>query len=170
MRIQLALKVILFTVLVPGTVVVCVPYLLLRQSGALGWPAVSARTVFGSFLGLCGAGLYAHCVWAFAVRGQGTPAPFDPPKVLVVEGVYKRTRNPMYLGVLCILLCEAMLLGSTLILIYAGIVFVSFHLFVLLYEEPHLRRQYGKVYMDYCRAVPRWWFARRPFNGENRAA
>jgi protein-S-isoprenylcysteine O-methyltransferase Ste14 len=76
----------------------------------------------------------------------------------------------MYLGVLCILLCEAMLLGSTLILIYAGIVFVSFHLFVLLYEEPHLRRQYGKVYMDYCRAVPRWWFARRPFNGENRAA
>lgn len=122
-------------------------------------------TVFAGLVGVCGIGLYAHCAWTFAARGQGTPAPIDPPKVLVVEGLYRYTRNPMYLGVLCFLLSEAILLTSTILLVYAGIVFACFHLFVVLYEEPHLRRQFGQMYEDYCRAVPRWWFAWAPFQG-----
>lgn len=150
----LYLKVVLFTVVAPGTVTVYLPYLLLR--GDDGWGVDGARAVLGGPLILAGALLYAWCAWAFARFGQGTPAPIDPPRQLVTNGLYARTRNPMYLGVITVVLGEAVLFGSSRLLAYAGAVFVAFHAFVLLYEEPAHRRRFGADFEEYCRRVPRW--------------
>jgi len=106
---------------------------------------------------LLGAAIYFRCAWDFAFAGRGTPAPIDPPKELVVKGLYRYTRNPMYIGVLTLLFGEAVFFASRQILIYAGVVFLIFHLFVMLYEEPALRRKFGDSYQRYCSAVPRWF-------------
>ena len=89
------------------------------------------------------------------------PAPFDPPKKLVARGMYRYTRNPMYTGVLLILIGEALLFMSRDMLIYAIIVAAGFHLYVLLIEEPHLCKRFGESYNEYCRTVPRWVLRRR---------
>lgn len=103
-----------------------------------------------------GAAVYLRCAWDFAVGGQGTPAPIDAPRRLVIRGLYRLVRNPMYLGVLTVLLCEAALFRSLTLLAYAGCFAVAFHLFVLCYEEPTLRAKFGEEYEAYRRAVPRW--------------
>jgi protein-S-isoprenylcysteine O-methyltransferase Ste14 len=112
------------------------------------------------FLGLLpillGIAIYLWCAWDFTFTGRGTPAPIDPPKELVVRGLYRYTRNPMYVGVLSILLGEALIFGSKRLFEYTAVVFGFFYLFVLLYEEPILRQKFGESYQAYCRAVPRW--------------
>jgi len=168
MQIRLILKAILFTILMPGVGVVLLPYLILSQSEETVWPSLSAMSGFAGVLGLIGSGILVHCIWTFAVRGKGTLAPADPPKILVVRGLYGHTRNPMYVAVVVVLMSEAMFFGSTALLIYAGVGFLGFHLFVLGYEEPHLRRQFGGLYEQYCRAVPRWGVALRPFTPPDR--
>jgi len=87
---------------------------------------------------------------------MGTPAPIDAPKKLVVNGLYRFVRNPMYVGVFCLILSQAMNLCSRPILFYICFVGVCFHLFIVFYEEPHLRRIFREQYEDYCRQVPRW--------------
>ena len=131
------LKTLLFTIVVPGTVTVLVPLWILRGEGHLqgGWTGVA-----GVLLLVCGAVVYLRCAWDFAVRGRGTPAPVDPPRTLVVTGLYRYVRNPMYLGVLCVLVGEAALFRSSVLLGYAGAFFLACHLFVTTYEEPALRR------------------------------
>jgi len=151
----LLLKVVVFTLVAPGTVTVLVPALLLR--GALDRVGVGGpRGAAGAVLILGGALLYAWCAWAFARFGRGTPAPVDPPRVLVTGGLYARTRNPMYLGILSVLLGEALAFGSVRLLAYAAVVFLAFHLFTVLYEEPAHRRRFGPAFEEYCRRVPRW--------------
>ncbi len=150
----LLLKIVLFTIVAPGTVTVLLPALLLR--GDPEWQVDGARVVVGGPLILAGALLYVWCAYAFARFGQGTPAPIDPPRQLVSRGLYARTRNPMYLGVIGVVLGEAVLFGSSRLLAYAGAVFTSFHLLVLLYEEPAHRRRFGVAFEEYCRRVPRW--------------
>jgi len=119
-----------------------------------------------SWLGLlplgAGAAVLFRCIWDFAVTGRGTLAPVDPPTHLVVCGLYRCVRNPMYVGVLCILMGEAWLLASTALLVYAAAVLAVFHLWVVLYEEPVLRRKFGESYEKYTRAVHRWWPRRPP--------
>jgi len=151
---RLFLKVVLFTVVAPGTLTVYLPYLLLR--GDAGWRVDGARAFLGGPLILAGALLYAWCAYAFARFGQGTPAPIDPPRQLVTNGLYARTRNPMYLAVITVVLGEAVLFGSPRLFAYAGAVFTAFHAFVLLYEEPTHRRRFGAAFEEYCRRVPRW--------------
>ncbi len=151
---RLFLKVVLFTLVAPGTVAVYLPSLLLR--GDPGWRVDRAGAVVGGPLILAGSLLYASCAYAFARFGQGTPAPIDPPRHLVSRGLYARSRNPMYLGVVSVVLGEAVLFGSSRLLAYAGAVFTGFHLFVLLYEEPAHRRRFGAEFDEYCRRVPRW--------------
>jgi len=96
------------------------------------------------------------------VTGRGTLAPVDPPTRLVVRGPYRYVRNPMYLGVLCILTGEAWLFASSALLIYAAAVLACFYSFVVLYEEPALRRKFGESYEQYARTVHRWWPRRPP--------
>jgi protein-S-isoprenylcysteine O-methyltransferase Ste14 len=153
-------KNILFAILVPGSVAGYVPYQLLRRSGDLSRPSISALTIIGVTIGLLGIGIAVHCIWEFAFHGQGTPAPFDPPKKLVAQGIYKHMRNPMYTGMLLILVSETLLFTNRDMLIYAIAVAAGFHLYVLLFEEPRLRKRFGESYEEYCRIVPRWGFKR----------
>jgi protein-S-isoprenylcysteine O-methyltransferase Ste14 len=146
------LKTLIFTLLAPGTVTVAVPYWLLGSGARPGGP----WWLIGVLLIALGAVFYLCCAWEFASAGQGTPAPIDPPKLLVARGLYRVVRNPMYLGVLLVLLGESLVFGSWALLRYAVLVWLCFHLFVVLYEEPVLRRKFGASYEDYCERVWRW--------------
>ena len=96
------------------------------------------------------------CFFDFTYRGRGTPLPTDPPKKLVVTGPYRYVRNPIYVSVLLILLGHFLWFGFWSLLVYAGVAFIGTHLFVILYEEPSLRKRFGRAYEDYLHKVPRW--------------
>jgi len=147
------LQTILFTILVPGTVTVLIPSLLVDglprpEPGPIMWLGVA---IF-----LVGAAIYFRCAWEFAVRGLGTPAPIAPTKFLVTTALHRYVRNPMYIGVFTVLLGEAVTLRSVALLGYAAFFCVPVQLFVVFYEEPTLRRQFGESYEEYRRSVPRW--------------
>jgi protein-S-isoprenylcysteine O-methyltransferase Ste14 len=145
-------KNLLFTVVVPGTVAVYLPREIAGERATGPLVAVGGAAVC---FGLGGA-IYAWCVWDFATFGRGTPAPIDAPKRLVVRGLYRHVRNPMYVGVICFLLGWALLHLSVALALYAAGVWTLFHGFVRLYEEPHLRREFGDEYAAYCARVGRW--------------
>jgi protein-S-isoprenylcysteine O-methyltransferase Ste14 len=152
-KVAAVIKTLIFTVLVPGTVAVYFPYRMLSpasRSVGTGLELIAILPV------AVGAAIYFRCAWDFAWLGHGTPAPVDPPKTLVVTGFHRFVRNPMYVGVELVILGEAMLFRSRTVLVYAVCVWLGFNLFVLLYEEPHLRKKFGAAYEEYCRAVPRW--------------
>ncbi|HPO14123.1 MAG TPA: isoprenylcysteine carboxylmethyltransferase family protein [Candidatus Hydrogenedentes bacterium] len=153
---KLVVRNMLFVLLVPGTVVVWAP-LMIVYTHHLGWPPMDVTSVLGVLCMAIGGMLGLWCVREFFVKGQGTPAPAAPPKHLVVSGLYRYTRNPMYVSVLTILLGEALIWRSGILLIYAGCFFLVVRFFVLGYEEPHLRKTFGKAYEDYCAHVPRWF-------------
>ncbi len=149
-------KTLIFTILVPGTVTIYIPYLLLSSADATQRLPLGAFRYFGVIPILIGAAIYFWCAWDFTFTGRGTPAPIDPPKELVAKGLYRYVRNPMYVGVLTLLLGEAILFGSRALFIYAAVAFVVYYLFVILYEEPVLRRKFGAAYQRYCAETPRW--------------
>ena len=150
--IALFLKNLLFTVLVPGTVAVYVPLLIVQtRSPAAGPMFYLALPVF-----VLGGAMYAWCVWDFSTFGRGTPAPIDAPKKLVVRGLYRYTRNPMYVGVLTVILGWAIFFRDPNLVLYVLGVGICFHLFIVLYEERHLDREFGNQYDKYCARVARW--------------
>jgi protein-S-isoprenylcysteine O-methyltransferase Ste14 len=157
---MLILKNLAFTVLVPGTVAVLVPQMIISYWSDRN---IVVFSVFG-FVGMLfiGAGIviYFLCLREF-IRARGTPAPMDAPKELVILGLYQYLRNPMYVGVLCLIVGQALTFHSLPVLIYAGIVFLMFHLTVVLYEEPKLSRTFGESYNDYRKKIPRWFGFRR---------
>jgi len=155
---------LIFFVLAPGTVAGLVPWLLSgnERSPFLRWPGVR---VVGAFLVTGGAVVLAESFARFALEGRGTPAPVAPTERLVVSGLYRFVRNPMYVAVLSAILGQALLFGSTRVLWYAAAVALAFHLFVTLYEEPTLRGRYGAEYEAYRRAVGRWWPRLSPWRG-----
>lgn len=153
----------LFTVLVPGTVIVYFPYSLIAKSGGILQAADLSLALPAGLCMLTGLAIYLRCAWDFAVQGLGTPAPIDPPKKLVVTGLYRRTRNPMYLGVILLLSAECLLFPGAGLLTYALAIATVFHGFVVFYEEPALGARFGESYHDYCAQVPRWGFASQPF-------
>lgn len=157
----------LFTVVVPGTVTVLVPYGILRSDPPATLPLGVLRIV-GAQLMVLGAWVYLRCAWDFAVVGRGTPAPVDPPRELIARALYRYVRNPMYLGVLAVVVGEALFFESLRLLQYAAALAAGFHLFVVLYEEPALRRQFGESYRRYLETVPRW-IPRRPRESSWRA-
>ena len=151
---RLFLKSALFALLLPGTVTVLVPSLIVSRCRlAIQWNSWLVLALVSLILGFS---ILLRCIWDFAVLGGGTLAPVDPPKDLVVRGLYRYVRNPMYVGVLLILFSEAWLFDSRALLFYAGGAFVVVHSFVLIYEEPHLRRKFGDAYVSYCATVHRW--------------
>jgi len=153
---MIALKTLLFTILAPGTVTVLVPYLLLTSGFQLFPVEIGALRILGLPPILLGASTYLWCAWDFTFTGRGTPAPIDPPKELVVKGLYRYVRNPMYVGITLILTGEALLFESAVLVLYAGLLLVCAHLFIVYYEEPTLRRLFGASYESYCKSVPRW--------------
>jgi protein-S-isoprenylcysteine O-methyltransferase Ste14 len=147
--------------LLPGTVCVLVPALLLASSGSdVGWGLGGLGAGLPVLLGLAliaaGFSLWIWTVRLFARVGKGTLAPWDPTRKLVVEGPYRRVRNPMISAVTATLAGEAALFGSPALVAWAsGFVAVN-HLWFVLYEEPQLERRFGEDYRAYKRAVPRW--------------
>jgi protein-S-isoprenylcysteine O-methyltransferase Ste14 len=155
-RRPLALRVVAFTLLYPGTATVLVPWLLLSWSGDTLRLPLGALGAAGAIVLVLGLAVYAWCARDFAARGRGTGAPFDPPRALVVAGLYRVVRNPMYVGVVSIVLGEALLWRSWTLLAWAATLLAGFHLRVVTYEEPTLRRLFGDAFTRYCAAVPRW--------------
>ena len=149
---NLLLKNLLFTFMAPGTVAVLVPWLITSRVPASSGPALVLALILFSL----GGAIYAWCVWDFASFGRGTPAPIDAPKKLVVRGLYRSTRNPMYLGVLSVILAWVVLFQAASLAAYAIFVATAFHLFILFYEEPHLERVFGREYASYKSEVGRW--------------
>jgi protein-S-isoprenylcysteine O-methyltransferase Ste14 len=151
----LLVKNLLFTLLVPGFVVGWVPLRLFERRArwpeAWGWQQYAGVALFA--IGLL---VFLHCQWLFAARGQGTPAPFDPPKKFVRRGLYQWVRNPMYLAVFLLVGAEALFLPSWHIAVYLVLLACLLHVLVLLVEEEGLRRNFGAMYEDYRREVPRW--------------
>jgi protein-S-isoprenylcysteine O-methyltransferase Ste14 len=147
---------LLFVAVLPGTVMLYLPWALTGfqpQEPLLG---TSLTRVAGGLLLVVAIPLFLEFLWRFVEEGHGTPAPVAPTERLVVGGTFRRVRNPGYVAVVGILLGEALLLGSVVLLAYAAGIWLIFHLFVLLYEEPTLRRQFGEEYETYCHNVPRW--------------
>ncbi|HYO64037.1 MAG TPA: isoprenylcysteine carboxylmethyltransferase family protein [Pyrinomonadaceae bacterium] len=151
-----ALKTILWSIFVPGSLTILVPYLLL-SFGPDWFPVRLSRFRWVGLLPVtAGALLYLWCAWDFTFKGRGTPAPFDPPKEMLARGLYRHVRNPMYVAATLALVGEAVLFESALIFVYAALVFAFFHLWVVCYEEPTLRRKFGASYERYCERVSRW--------------
>ena len=145
-------KNVLFTVLVPGTVGVYVPvFVFAHRAVASGWQSFAALLLMSA-----GTATYLWCIWDFASFGRGTPAPIDPPRHLVARGLYRYSRNPMYIGVLTVICGWALLFESIPIAAYGLVVGFCFHLFVVFYEEPALARQFGASYAQYRVNVRRW--------------
>jgi len=152
---MLLLRSIFFTFLLPGTVTVLIPFWLISLRDA-GTSNGSTLRYLGFPLIVSGASGLLWCIWDFFSAGQGTLAPVDPPKYLVVRGLYRYVRNPMYVSVVTVLFGEAIFFRSRPILIEAVVFFVLAHLFVAGYEEPVLRRQFGESYERYTQTVGRW--------------
>ena len=148
-----ALRSFLFLLLAPGMVAGYIPLALLRQGPQVG-TGVCSYLAFP--LWILGGAILLWSFWNFLREGRGTPAPVDPPKELVAVGFYRYVRNPMYVGVLAIILGHFLWFGYWNLLIYAVFVFVAFHTFVTFYEEPTLKRNFGAAYEDYLKRVPRW--------------
>jgi protein-S-isoprenylcysteine O-methyltransferase Ste14 len=164
MRPFLALRSLFFMLLLPGTVAGYIPFRIISATSGFGAIGFSVSTVAASALTLAGIVVLTWCVWDFFAAGHGTLAPIDPPRHLVAQGLYRITRNPMYNGVLAILLGEAWLFASIPLLKYTLLVFIACHLFVLFYEEPALESRFGESYRVYRKAVPRWGLTMRPFH------
>jgi protein-S-isoprenylcysteine O-methyltransferase Ste14 len=152
----LLLKNILFTIIVPGSAAVYIPLLLARryvERPSLNW---SAHQILAILSLSVGAVIYLWCVWHFAVNGRGTPAPIDAPIKLVIQGLYQYVRNPMYVGVLLMIIGWSVFFQYWGLVVYGAAIALMFHLFVVLVEEPILERTFGNDYESYCASVGRW--------------
>ena len=149
-------RAVTYSTLFIGFVLVFLPARVLSAAGIIGPPAIGRWQMAGMLLGTAGAGLCLACILSFVFVGRGTPAPFDPPRRLVVSGPYRAVRNPMYVGAGLALTGAAIFYQSWWLLGYVGTYFVITHLFVTVYEEPTLRRTFGEEYEAYCRRVGRW--------------
>jgi protein-S-isoprenylcysteine O-methyltransferase Ste14 len=156
----------LFFLIAPGTIGGYFPWSITR------WHVESTGTwslplkVCGALLLLTGIAILADSFVRFVVKGLGTPAPPLPTQHLVVSGLYRYVRNPMYVAVAWTIFGQALVFGNRTLLVYGAFVSLCFHLFVIAYEEPSLRTRFGNQYTDFCAAVPRWIPRIRPWQRE----
>ena len=146
----------MFLALAPGAAAGVVPWWI------TGWRmepplfGLAAFRYLGAALILAGLPVLLDSFARFALTGLGTPVPALPTRHLVVTGLYRHVRNPMYVAVTSLILGQGLLFGNAAVLAYGAIVWLTFHLFVLIYEEPTLRKTYGEQCLAFTRAVPRW--------------
>src|SRR5215831_10614982 len=145
-----------FLVLAPGTLAVYVPWTFTRWHVAPPLLGFLPFRMIGAGLIALGLPVLLDSFARFAIQGLGTPAPIAPPQHLVVSGLYRYVRNPMYVAVLSLIFGQALLFGSVSLLEYGFVVWLGFFAFVLFYEEPTLRGKFGQEYEDYCSRVGRW--------------
>jgi protein-S-isoprenylcysteine O-methyltransferase Ste14 len=151
----------LFFLVAPGVVVGLIPWWITRwrTGDEYVWPI----RVAGVVLLVVGAAVLASAFTRFVTEGTGTPAPVAPTRRLVIGGLYRYVRNPMYVAVLATIVGEALVLGRVVLLAYGAVVATAFAAFVRFYEEPTLARTFGGGYEEYRRAVPGWWPRLRPW-------
>jgi protein-S-isoprenylcysteine O-methyltransferase Ste14 len=154
-----------FFVLAPGVVAGLVPGWLTSWWAAQPVPCWAPLQVVGVALIAAGVVVLVHAFVRFVAEGIGTPAPLAPTQRLVVGGLYRHVRNPMYLAVVAIIVGQALALGRPALLLYAAAVGGATAAFVHWYEEPTLRARFGAQYEAYRRAVPAWWPRLRPWTG-----
>jgi len=157
-KVRAAVGTTVFLVLAPGVVAGLGPWLVTRwrMHGPL------ALHVVGALLIAAGAFVLFHAYARFVVEGIGTPAPVAPPERLVVGGLYRYVRNPIYIAVTATLVGQALLFGRLELLVYALVFLAVCAAFVHWYEEPHLTSKFGAEYAEYRRTVPAWWPRLRP--------
>jgi len=156
-----------FLVLAPGIVAGYVPWLICRWRVAtrpLGTSAIRIPGILFIAVGIVG---LLDSFARFALQGLGTPAPIMPTRHLVVTGLFRYVRNPMYLAVLLLIVGQGLFFGSVAVLEYSVAVGAVFYVFVLLYEEPTLRRTFGSEYLEFCANVPRWIPRLRPWRPDS---
>jgi protein-S-isoprenylcysteine O-methyltransferase Ste14 len=158
-------------ILLPTMAILVIPttLLLVTRGINLGWflsfPLNIIPTVVGCALIGIGLFLLAKTIQLFAKIGEGTLAPWDPPKNLVVRGIYRHTRNPMILGVLIILLGEAVVFGSIFLFLWFLLFLIVNHIYIVKSEEPALIRRFKEDYLLYLKHVPRWIPRLKPWTG-----
>jgi protein-S-isoprenylcysteine O-methyltransferase Ste14 len=164
-RFRAAAGTLLFLVVAPGVVAGLVPWLLTGwyATGVAVWLQVLGWVIIG-----LGAAVLLEAFARFVIEGVGTPAPAAPTEKLVVGGLYRYVRNPMYLAVAAVILGQALVLGRWVLVGYGFVFGLTVWLFVHWYEEPTLRRQFGSAYDDYRATVPGWWPSRRHSRATNR--
>ncbi|WP_315822293.1 isoprenylcysteine carboxylmethyltransferase family protein [Paraflavitalea speifideaquila] len=154
---SLFLRNLLFTILQPGMVSGLIPWLIAKDHYQL---ALSSVLSFDQYIGIlvfiAGIIITIHCIVRFALDGRGTLSPADPTKQLVISGLYRYSRNPMYIGVMSILIGESLFVQSRSLWLYTLLIFIAFNVFIIFWEERRLRKDFGKSYEDYCRKVRRW--------------
>ena len=153
----------IFLVIAPGIVAGYVPWGICHWQVAEPLLGVAAFRVVGVLLIAAGLPVLLDSFARFALQGLGTPAPVAPTQHLVVTGLYRYVRNPMYVAVLALIVGQGLLFGSIRVLEYGAAVWVAFCMFVLLYEEPVLRRTFGAEYEEFSAHVPRWIPRVRPW-------
>jgi protein-S-isoprenylcysteine O-methyltransferase Ste14 len=157
-----------FLLIAPGTVAGVVPWWI------SGWRMQAPLLHFspsrwvGVLLIAAGVPVLLDSFARFALKGLGTPAPVFPTRHLVVSGLYRYVRNPMYVAVAAVILGQGLLFGDVRVLEYGILIWLTFHLFVLLYEEPMLRRSFGAEYETFCANVSRWIPRLSPWQGGSR--
>jgi protein-S-isoprenylcysteine O-methyltransferase Ste14 len=157
----------IFLFVTPGTVAGFLPWWIGRWRVHAPFVGFTVLRVAGSFLMAVGAVILVDAFLRFALKGLGTPAPFLPPKHLVVTGTYRYVRNPMYVAVVALIAGQGLFFGDLRVLAYGGSVWLVMHLFVLVYEEPALRRTFSGEYADFCAHVSRWLPRMTPWQGSN---
>jgi protein-S-isoprenylcysteine O-methyltransferase Ste14 len=150
-------RAVTYATLFIGLVLIFLPARVLSVSGVRSPAAIGPWQGVGMLVAAAGAALAVACIVAFVLVGKGTPAPFDPPRRLVVQGPYHFVRNPMYIGAGLAMTGAALFYQSSALLGYAAAFLLVSHLFVVAYEEPTLRRTFGNDYTAYCDTVGRWW-------------
>ncbi len=150
------MRAVTYAALFIGFLLVFLPGRVLEWSGVRRPAALGLTQVVGLAIVILGAALALWCILTFVFVGRGTPAPFDPPRRLVVRGPYRYVRNPMYIGAGLALAGAALFYGSWPLVGYTVLFLLITHLFVRLYEEPTLRRLFGAEYEVYSRRVKRW--------------
>jgi len=159
----------LFLLLAPGMVAGVIPWWIAQwrlHPALLGVPALR---IVGVLLIAAGTPVVLDSFVRFAVQGLGTPAPVFPTRHMVVTGLYRYVRNPMYVGVFTVICGQGLLLGDVRVFAYAAFVWGLFYLFVLGYEEPKLRRSFGDEYGEYSVNVPGWLPRRKPWTARDRS-
>jgi protein-S-isoprenylcysteine O-methyltransferase Ste14 len=151
------IRAVTYASLFVGVLLVFLPARVLSWSGINPIPMIGVWQVVGMLVAAAGAAVALWCILTLVILGKGTPAPFDPPRRLVVRGPYRIVRNPMYIGAVLALAGAALFYNSIPLLSYAGLFGLFTHVFVVVYEEPTLRRTFGNDYEVYCGHVGRWW-------------
>lgn len=147
---------ILGTILVPCILHLLLPFLILQSTSGLTFPQFGLIEILALITAVVGLSMVIWVSVIFVWRGRGTAMPLVPPTEFVPIGLYRYVRNPMYVGLLVVILAEAAVFRSVWLLVYASLLWLATHSYVVLIEEPDLYRRFGKGYEEYRLETPRW--------------